>query len=221
MMFAATGKIPLDLGGDEEAYSLAVQHDDKLVIGGWTGLGDDPVVWRLQADGSADPAFGNAGATILTGLGIEWIDDVALQADGKIVATAERRTTDSDVLVTRLLGDYQPPVQPQSGGQSAKTVRCGGLKATIVGTKKRDVIRGTRRRDVIVALGGNDAIRGLAGDDVVCAGSGNDLVMGGNGRDRLLGGAGRDRLVGGAGRDRLVGGPGRDPSGRGRGRNRS
>jgi DNA-binding beta-propeller fold protein YncE len=79
--------------------------------------------------------------------------------------------------------------------------KCGGKRATIVGTGGRDVIRGTPRTDVIALLGGNDSARGLAG---------NDLLCGGEGRDRLIGGGGRDRLIGGAGRDLCVGGPRRD-----------
>ncbi|HET8823394.1 MAG TPA: proprotein convertase P-domain-containing protein [Thermoleophilaceae bacterium] len=79
--------------------------------------------------------------------------------------------------------------------------RCATKRATIVGTKGRDVLRGTRGADVIAALAGNDRIEGLRG---------NDLICGGRGRDRLVGGAGRDRLLGGPGRDICLGGPGRD-----------
>ena len=107
-------------------------------------------------------------------------------------------------------------------------VRCGGLRATIVGNNNRNVLRGTPRRDVIAARGGNDVIRGLGGDDFLCGGTGSDRVIGGKGRDivegqagpdtllgragsdRLRGAKGRDRLFGGKGRDRLIGGPGRD-----------
>ena len=97
--------------------------------------------------------------------------------------------------------------------------RCAGLRATRVGTRKRDVIRGTARRDVIATLGGNDAVSGLGGNDVICLGAGNDRATRGAGNDRVLGeagadlvtgGAGVDRLEGGAGADRLKGGAGRD-----------
>ena len=69
----------------------------------------------------------------------------------------------------------------------AAAVTCGGLKATIVGNNKANVITGTARRDVIVARGGNDTIRGLGGNDVICAGDGADTVNGGDGDDRLFG----------------------------------
>ena len=80
-----------------------------------------------------------------------------------------------DALLYRLLGDSRAAAaEPSGGGRSARrqSVRCGGQKATIVGTARRDVIRGTRGRDVIAALGGNDVVRGLGGNDVICGGAG-------------------------------------------------
>ena len=96
----------------------------------------------------------------------------------------------------------EPPAGPSA--------RCGGRKATIVGTKGKNTIRGTNGPDVIAALGGNDTVRGRGGRDLICGGKGRDKLIGGKGRDRLLGQAGRDRLRGGPGRDVLRGGPGRD-----------
>ncbi|GAA1444936.1 hypothetical protein GCM10009641_65000 [Mycobacterium cookii] len=93
---------------------------------------------------------------------------------------------------------------------------CAGLRATIVGNDKANVITGTARRDVIVARGGNDTIRGLGGNDVICAGEGADTVNGGDGDDRLFGETdslridrfGRvlkkgDTIIGGAGDDTI------------------
>ena len=74
-------------------------------------------------------------------------------------------------------------------------VRCGGLRATIVGNNRRNVLRGTPRRDVIAGRGGNDVIRGLGGDDFLCGGTGSDRVIGGKGRDIVEGQAGPDTLL--------------------------
>ena len=69
-------------------------------------------------------------------------------------------------------------------GVDARVPRCAGLRATIVGTNRADILLGTARRDVIVGLGGGDTISGRGGDDVVCSGSGKDRIIGG-GHPRL------------------------------------
>ena len=119
-----------------------------------------------------------------------------------------------------LPGPAGPAPQPVSApvGRGATVVRCAGVRATIVGTARRDVIRGTARRDVIASLGGNDTVRGLGGNDLICLGAGDDTGDGGAGADRLLGQAGRDLLIGGPGLDRLLGLGGRDVARGGPGR---
>lgn len=89
-------------------------------------------------------------------------------------------------------------------------VKCGGFKATKVGTPRADTIKGTPRKDVIAAGAGNDKVSALGGKDIVCGEGGNDQLGGGPGGDLLLGGPGRDTLLGNGGVDRFVGGPGRD-----------
>jgi hypothetical protein len=96
------------------------------------------------------------------------------------------------------------------GGGGRARARCGGRRATKVGTRGPDRIRGTRRADVIAGLGGRDVIRGLGGKDVICGHRGRDRLLGGRGRDRLIGGKGPDALIGGPGLDRLMGGRARD-----------
>jgi hypothetical protein len=88
---------------------------------------------------------------------------------------------------------------------SAAKPKCGGKVATIVGTKRGEVIKGTAKADVIVARGGHDRIYGKGGNDTICAGLGHDKVYAGPGADRVFGQAGRDRLNGGPGPDFLAG----------------
>ncbi len=98
-----------------------------------------------------------------------------------------------------------PAVQPDAGGGAPPpAARCGGRRATIVGTAGRDRLRGTRGADVIAALGGNDRVVGRGGRDVVCGGRGRDVLSGGKGSDRLAGGPQRDTCIGGAARDRAT-----------------
>lgn len=91
-------------------------------------------------------------------------------------------------------------------------MKCGGKKATIVGTPGNDRIVGRRGHDVIYGDGGSDRIvGGASGNDRICGGPGNDRIEGGRGNDRLYGGAGNDRIEGGRGSDKAIeGGPGRD-----------
>jgi Tol biopolymer transport system component len=74
-------------------------------------------------------------------------------------------------------------------------VRCGGRRATMVGTGGPDRLLGTGRRDVITGLGGRDRIRGKGGRDVLCGGGGRDRRNGGRGRDRCIGGPRPDRAA--------------------------
>jgi Ca2+-binding RTX toxin-like protein len=79
------------------------------------------------------------------------------------------------------------------------STRCFGMRPTIVGTSRADVLEGTRRRDIISGLGGRDTIRGLGGNDVICGFNGADTIIGGSGADLLSGDAGNDSVSGGAG----------------------
>jgi DNA-binding beta-propeller fold protein YncE len=102
-------------------------------------------------------------------------------------------------------GEPGTPLPPCTMGQpTPPAAKCGGKKATIVGTAGKDVRSGTAKADVIALLGGNDTARGLAGNDILCGGAGRDKLIGGGGRDRLVGGGGRDVCKGGPKRDRAA-----------------
>jgi Ca2+-binding RTX toxin-like protein len=96
--------------------------------------------------------------------------------------------------------------------------RCLGRDATMVGTKRADLLIGTPGNDVIVGLGGDDRIVGRAGDDRICGGDGSDHIDGGGRHDALAGEGGSDILFGGRGDDLLRGGPGADTMNGERGR---
>ena len=100
------------------------------------------------------------------------------------------------------------------GSASAATIikAPNGLRCTIVGTPRNDVLAGGAGNDVICGLGGNDTLLGNGGNDTLAGGAGNDRIYGGAGRDLLDGEKGRDTLVGGAGSDTMKGGSGLDTS---------
>ena len=94
---------------------------------------------------------------------------------------------------------------------AAAKPRCAGKVATIVGTKKADVIRGTKQgRCHRGARRGNDTVRGRGGNDTICGGGGKDTLYGDGGNDKVRGEAGNDTAFGGSGRDKLFGNDGND-----------
>jgi Tol biopolymer transport system component len=143
-----------------------------------------------------------------------------LSGDGRYVtfhsAADDLSGEDLDAFANVFRRDAERPPAPVAaaalgpGKAGGAHVRCDGVRAGIVGTAHRDVIRGTPGRDVIAALGGNDLVVGRGGNDLVCLGAGDDHGVGGAGADRILGGVGADRVEGNDGPDRLEGGPGRD-----------
>jgi uncharacterized delta-60 repeat protein len=212
---------PIDFSGVDVANAVALQADGKIIVAGTADAsvpGQDMAVARLLPDGRLDPSFSVDGKTRFDFGGVAWASAMALQPDGRIVVAGSRAAdvgpnTPRDIAIMRLEGDppanpiVQPPVPPSG---PPRVVRCGGKRATIVGTARKDRLRGTRRADVIAALGGNDSVKGGGGNDLVCGGAGNDTLVGEAGKDRLFGEAGADRLGGGPGNDALSGGPGTD-----------
>ena len=74
--------------GTDVAYSVTVQSDGRIVVGGYALIGgtDDFALVRYNADGSLDTSFGTGGiVTTDIGTDADVGYSVAVQADGKIV----------------------------------------------------------------------------------------------------------------------------------------
>jgi uncharacterized delta-60 repeat protein len=99
------GRVTVDFtAAHDAAFGVVVQTDGKIVLGGWTnwdgvGTAVDLALTRHNADGSLDGSFG-AGGKVTTTVGInnDWIDNLALQPDGRIVAGGYARIGANDDL---------------------------------------------------------------------------------------------------------------------------
>ena len=163
-LFDASGEstltISLDLGAFSDRFSaLLVQPDGKVVAGGGKGVGEaaggldtifDAAVVRAKPDGILDATFGRSGvATVPLGGpdDSETVQQVALQANGKIVAAGEAaepflaRFTDAG-LADESFGDAGVLSAPLGAALIAgvaadaddnRVVRAGGVLARLIG----------------------------------------------------------------------------------------
>lgn len=217
--FGSGGRVITDAGVDLEPTGLVRSADGRFitavrVFSLTVGLGTEFAIARFNPDGNLDARFGSGGLVTTNFSGRfdffrSVVSGLAIQPDGKLVAVGTSDVSgDDDFAVARYLLTNERPKRPP---------KCGGRRATMLGTPGNDTLRGTFfGRDVILGLGGNDTIRGLGGEDIVCGGSGNDMLIGGDDNDRLYGGSGNDKLFGDQGGssvdgdDILHGGPGKD-----------
>jgi uncharacterized delta-60 repeat protein len=87
--FDADGMVTTPVMDLDQAYSIAIQADGKIVAAGRTynGSNVDFALVRYNADGSLDTSFDEDGKVTTPVLSSdEWANSVAIQPDGKIVA---------------------------------------------------------------------------------------------------------------------------------------
>ncbi len=92
LSFDADGKVTTDiLGNDDEARTVAIQSDGKIVVAGTaynsTNTSNDFALARYNPNGSIDTTFSGNGKVVTDFLGgSDQVTAVAIQSDGKIVA---------------------------------------------------------------------------------------------------------------------------------------
>jgi len=199
--------------GSQGADGIALQQDGKIVL---AGEAEGSMAFaRVQPGGGLDTTFSGDGRQVVPfNSTSDRANGVAIGPDGGIVGAGLTHSATYDIALARLQGDASGGGGGGDGGggggTSGTSLKCGGKRATIVGTNGMDKLKGTRRADVIVALGGNDKVDGRGGNDLICGGNGNDSLKGGAGNDKIYGQAGKDSLSGGADNDSLSGGAGND-----------
>ena len=82
--FNSTGYVIIPLLGDDYANAVALQSDGKIVAAGTSNL--DFAVVRYNTNGSLDTSFDTDGIVTTEIAGGDYINDVIIQPDGKIIA---------------------------------------------------------------------------------------------------------------------------------------
>ena len=106
--FGTGGKVTTAFGtGYDEAYSVTVQADGKIIVAGSANNGsEDFALVRYNADGSLDSGFGTGGkVTTPIGAGTDTAYDVLVQSDGKIVVAGQASGTGYDFALARYNAD--------------------------------------------------------------------------------------------------------------------
>lgn len=81
--FGTNGKVITDFGDREEAWSLKILADGKLLVGGFSGF--DFAVARYNSDGTLDNTFGGTGKLTTDFVGNDCGRALVVQNDGKYV----------------------------------------------------------------------------------------------------------------------------------------
>ncbi len=109
--FDGDGKVFTNFGGEDAISSIAIQTDGKIVVAGKAQIGSsyDFTVMRYNSDGSLDTSFDGDGiATIDFVGGYDYVNALAIQADGKILVVGagssdqSMETSTSDSALARL-----------------------------------------------------------------------------------------------------------------------
>lgn len=126
--FGTNGVVTTDIGsGNDQAFSVVVQHDGKLVVAGTsTTENKNFAVVRYNPDGTLDTMFGTGGVlSTRIGLGDNYGYSVALQPNGKIVVAGHTYNgKDFDIAVVRY----------HLNGTLDTTFGRGGIATTAIGS---------------------------------------------------------------------------------------
>jgi uncharacterized delta-60 repeat protein len=228
------------IGFTESPYSIQIQPDGKIVVGGygWTAADNsstaniDFYFARLNTDGSLDTTFNDSGrmAVDFNNNSRDYLFDMKLRSDGVVVATGFTEKNGKDDLAVALIGTNNS--DSLTGTNWIDKFYGNGGDDLITGGAGRDYLDGGTGSDtasyadqtnnVIVDLS-SENISGytvvkiggkdddtLANIENLVGGAGNDVLTATNSGSSLLGGRGNDILKGGAGDDELIGGAGND-----------
>jgi uncharacterized delta-60 repeat protein len=136
--YATLGKAILDSGGSEQVLGVTVQPDGKAVAVGFTSVGTNGAVYRLNTNGLPDTSFDTDGAAGVDSAGDETLQDVRVQPDGKIVTVGRTSAGGGQAAAYRLLANGGPgtlngALDPTFDGDGAIGVDFTGSIETALG----------------------------------------------------------------------------------------
>lgn len=106
--FGTEGTVLVSGGPANGLMATAVQPDGRIVVGGsatMAFMARDFLIARLNPDGSFDTSWGDGGVTVTeVGPGFEDINDLAIQPDGKVIATGFAQFSNNDYVFARYGG---------------------------------------------------------------------------------------------------------------------
>jgi uncharacterized delta-60 repeat protein len=146
--FGAGGKVATDFGGGEQGNAVVIQTDGKIVAAGASD--GNFALARYNANGTLDTAFGSGGMVITDFGAGEFAFELALQADGKIIAAG---MSGSDFALAR----YNP------NGSLDATFGTGGEVTTDCGSSSDSAF------GVVVQADGKIIAGGVGSGDVALA----------------------------------------------------
>ena len=202
----ANGKIITEIGTTSQAYSVAIQTDGKIVVGGSAFIGNryDFAVVRYNQDGSLDTTFdgdtGNANGKVTTDIGTNSQDQsysVALQGEKIVVAGS----SENDFAVVRY--NTNGTLDNDFSGDGKVTTDIGSnsnddLRSVALQSDSKIIVSGTTNNDFSVVRYNSDGTldTNFSGDgklsNGVCAGScdawSNGVAVQANGKIIAVGG---------------------------------
>ena len=94
--FSGDGKQTTDFGGNDVASDVAIEGGGKIVVVGRGGGSGDFALARYNPNGSLDPSFSGDGKQTTDFGASDGASDMAIQADGRIVAVGQRSSPAGD-----------------------------------------------------------------------------------------------------------------------------
>jgi len=149
--FGTGGIVTTLIGNSSTALSVAIQSDEKIVMGGYSDIADigsnyDFAIVRYDTSGTLDGTFGTEGiVTTPIGSGDDFAYTVAIQSDGKIVVSGPYDSgNNNDFALVRYRTD----------GTLDETFGTGGVVTTPIGSGDDVTYSVAIQSDWKIVLGG-------------------------------------------------------------------